>query len=87
VTPEFNMATEKSGADHINQIDDGGLDHLKNVDLHDKVLANAALDATAQEHSYGVIQGLKTYKRAALWSICKPFHLQTPYVPDHDRLN
>ncbi|KAH6885299.1 general substrate transporter [Thelonectria olida] len=63
------MATEKTGADHINQIDDGGLDHLKNVDLHDKGLANAALDATAQEHSYGVIQGLKTYKRAAFWSI------------------
>ncbi|KAF4462803.1 alpha-glucoside transport [Fusarium albosuccineum] len=65
------MATEKRAGDRDLQIEstDQGLDHLKDVDLHDKVLANDALEATAQEHSFGVIQGFKTYKRAAFWSI------------------
>ena len=53
---------------HIESTD-AGLDHLKNVDLHDKALANEALEATADEHSYGVVQGFKTYKAAAFWSI------------------
>ncbi|KAJ3535346.1 hypothetical protein NM208_g7169 [Fusarium decemcellulare] len=67
------MATEKRAGDRDLQIEstDQGLDHLKDVDLHDKVLANDALEATAQEHSFGVIQGFKTYKRAAFWSIRK----------------
>ncbi|KAH7013666.1 general substrate transporter [Ilyonectria destructans] len=66
------MSSEKKvGGDDIHhaEISDGGLDHLKNVDLHDKVLANGALEATTQEHSLGVLQAFKTYKRAAFWSI------------------
>jgi hypothetical protein len=26
------------------------------------------MEATAQEHSIGFVQGFKTYKRAAMWS-------------------
>lgn len=48
-----------------------GLNHLQDVDLHDKALNTAALEATAEEHSYGVWEGFKTYKRAAFWSIGK----------------
>ncbi|KAF4340871.1 alpha-glucoside transport [Fusarium beomiforme] len=65
------MVAEKDNGEihpHIESTD-AGLDHLKNVDLHDKALANEALEATADEHSYGVWQGFKTYKRAAFWSI------------------
>ncbi|KAH7126333.1 general substrate transporter [Dactylonectria estremocensis] len=66
------MSNEKKlGGDHIDHADinDGGLDHLKNVDLHDKQLANNALEATTVEHNLGVFQALKTYRRAAMWSI------------------
>lgn len=65
------MASEKKGADDGIHIESAGtrIEHLKDVDLHDKTLANEALEATAQEHSFGVIQGFKTYKRAAFWSI------------------
>ncbi|KAF4446995.1 putative alpha-glucoside transport protein [Fusarium austroafricanum] len=65
------MVAEKQSGEinpHVESTD-AGLDHLKNADLHDKALANEALEATADEHSYGVWQGLKTYKRAAFWSI------------------
>ncbi|KAF9770170.1 hypothetical protein IL306_012308 [Fusarium sp. DS 682] len=67
------MVAEKQTGEiqpHIESTD-AGLDHLKNVDLHDKALANEALEATADEHSYGVWEGFKTYKRAAFWSIGK----------------
>ncbi|KAJ4185674.1 hypothetical protein NW767_003070 [Fusarium falciforme] len=65
------MATEKQGGAPGLQIEttDNGLDHLKDVDLHDKALNTEAHQATAQEHSFGVFQALKTYKRAAFWSI------------------
>ncbi|KAI8725512.1 hypothetical protein NCS52_00122500 [Fusarium sp. LHS14.1] len=65
------MATEKQGGAPDLQIEttDNGLDHLKDVDLHDKALNTEAHQATAQEHSFGVFQALKTYKRAAFWSI------------------
>ncbi|RSL61739.1 hypothetical protein CEP54_006101 [Fusarium duplospermum] len=65
------MATEKQGGAPDLQIEstDNGLDHLKDVDLHDKTLNTEAHQATAQEHSFGVFQALKTYKRAAFWSI------------------
>ncbi|KAL6404975.1 hypothetical protein AUP68_11814 [Ilyonectria robusta] len=66
------MSSEKKvGGDDIHhaEISDAGLDHFKNVDLHDKVLANGALEATTQEHNLGVLQAFKTYKRAAFWSI------------------
>ncbi|KAM0432223.1 hypothetical protein ACHAPT_004759 [Fusarium lateritium] len=65
------MATEKQGGAPGLQIEttDNGLDHLKDVDLHDKTLNTEAHQATAQEHSFGVFQALKTYKRAAFWSV------------------
>ena len=50
---------------------DSGLNHLKNVDLHDKALANQALEGATQEHNVGVLQALKLHKRAAFWSICE----------------
>ena len=66
------MATRKIAEDttHIESTDEG-LDHLKNVGLHDSTLANGALEGTVQEHGMGVFRALKTYKRAALWSMCK----------------
>lgn len=48
---------------------DSGLNHLQNAGIHDKELNNAALEATVQEHSLGVWAALKTYKRAAFWSM------------------
>ncbi|CAM1506200.1 Fc.00g058410.m01.CDS01 [Cosmosporella sp. VM-42] len=65
------MASEKRTPADDLRVESAGdaLDHLKNVDLHDKTLNNEALQATVQEHSFGVIQGFKTYKRAAFWSI------------------
>ncbi|KAI0126837.1 general substrate transporter [Xylariales sp. AK1849] len=42
---------------------------FQQVDLHDKVLNAEARQATANEHNMSLIQALKTYKRAALWSI------------------
>lgn len=53
---------------HVETTDEG-LSHLHNAGLHDKALANAALEATVQEHNIGVFQAFKTYKRAAFWSI------------------
>ncbi|TPX16248.1 uncharacterized protein E0L32_003897 [Thyridium curvatum] len=39
------------------------------VGLDDKILNAEALQGTANEHSLTFLQGIKTYKRAALWSI------------------
>lgn len=36
-----------------------------------KALNADAAQATAAEHSLGLVQALKTYKRAAMWSICE----------------
>jgi SP family general alpha glucoside:H+ symporter-like MFS transporter len=47
---------------------DQDLKHLENVNLHGKMLNASAMEATAQEHSIGFVQGFKTYKRAAMWS-------------------
>jgi MFS transporter, SP family, general alpha glucoside:H+ symporter len=63
------MATDKGALDSIHLEATGGLDHLKDVGLHDATLAGGALEGAAQEHSMGVFQALKTYKRAAFWSI------------------
>lgn len=48
---------------------DPDVNRLQNVDLSDKTLNAGAMEATAQEHSMGFVQGFKTYKRAAFWSI------------------
>ncbi|KAJ6438123.1 alpha-glucosides permease MPH2/3 [Purpureocillium lavendulum] len=62
--------TKKAVPDDLNvAATDEGLNHLQNAGLHDKALANAALEATVQEHQLGVFEALKTYKRAAFWSI------------------
>jgi SP family general alpha glucoside:H+ symporter-like MFS transporter len=47
------------------------INRLQNVDLADKTLNASAVEATADEHSVGFIQGMKTYKKAAFWSIRK----------------
>ncbi|KAK1752348.1 general substrate transporter [Echria macrotheca] len=55
---------------HVERADDGGtLSHLQDAALTDKALANGALEATVQEHSMGFLQALKTYRRAAFWSM------------------
>jgi SP family general alpha glucoside:H+ symporter-like MFS transporter len=46
-----------------------GVQHFQDVDLHDKGLNNEAHEANAQEHSVGLMEGLKTYRRAAFWAI------------------
>lgn len=65
------MATTDKGADPIHLEAYGGLSHLKDAGLHDATLASGAFEGATQEHSVGVWQGLKTYKRAAFWSIRK----------------
>ncbi|KAM0714810.1 hypothetical protein Q7P37_009274 [Cladosporium fusiforme] len=64
------MASEKREDPNALQVEDADQDlkHLKNVDIHDKALNVSAMEATAQEHSVGFVQGFKTYKRAAFWS-------------------
>ena len=69
------MATEKTGSAVDNDLHieaaDAGVTHFQDVDIHDKALNNAALEATIHEHNVGIWQGLKTYRRAAFWSIRK----------------
>jgi SP family general alpha glucoside:H+ symporter-like MFS transporter len=67
------MATEKtSGTDEVRlESADPNINHLQEVDIRDKGLNNANLEATAQEHKVGVWEGFMTYKRAAFWSIRK----------------
>lgn len=63
------MATEKTDGDLQVESAEPSINRLHNVDLSDKTLNAGAIEATAQEHSVGFIQGFKTYKRAAFWSI------------------
>lgn len=64
------MASEKREDPSSLRVEatDQDLKHYENVDIHDKALNASAMEATAQEHSVGFIQGFKTYKRAAFWS-------------------
>jgi SP family general alpha glucoside:H+ symporter-like MFS transporter len=48
------------------------------ADLHDKVLNAEARQATDAEHNLTFLQALKTYKRAAFWSIRKFLLAMTP---------
>lgn len=68
------MDTEKSDAMRVEAAEPD-VNRLQNVDLHDKSLNAEAAEATAEEHSIGFVQGMKTYKRAAFWSIRK-----CPYI-------
>lgn len=47
----------------------GDFTALTHASLNDKVLNEEARQATATEHSLSFIQAIKTYKKAALWSI------------------
>lgn len=49
----------------------GNLEYTKfnQTDLHDKVLNAEARQGTDNEHSLTFSQAVKTYKRAAFWSI------------------
>ena len=64
------MATEKTtgASDLWVESREQDLKRLENVDIYDKNLNAGALEATAQEHSVGFVQGFKTYKKAAFWS-------------------
>lgn len=66
------MATDKATGNEAH-IESAGEDinRLQDVDLNDKSLNREALEATADEHSLTFLQAMKTYKRAAFWSICK----------------
>lgn len=65
------MSTKKGAEGDAIQVDvtDNGLDHLKEVDLHDKTLAHQAHEGNAQEHNVDFLQALKLHKRAAFWSM------------------
>ena len=64
------MADKHNDGMHVERANDGGgLGHLQDAALTDKALANAALEATVQEHSMGFVQAIKTYRRAAFWSM------------------
>ncbi|KAK3936213.1 general substrate transporter [Diplogelasinospora grovesii] len=61
---------EKQGGP--DQIETGGsydFTALSTVGLHDKVLNSEARQATATEHSLTLWQALKTYRKAAFWSV------------------
>jgi SP family general alpha glucoside:H+ symporter-like MFS transporter len=51
----------------------GGLDYEKSAGtgFNDKILNEEARLGAEAEHSLGLIQAIKTYKRAAMWSICE----------------
>lgn len=60
--------TAKKSDLHVENVD-RGLNHLQNAGIHDEELNNAALEAASQEHSLSVWAALRTYKRAAFWSM------------------
>ncbi|KAI1855686.1 hypothetical protein JX265_006090 [Neoarthrinium moseri] len=63
------VTTEKAASpDHIEK---GKLEYVQfdKADRHDKVLNAEARQATANEHDLTFMQAIKTYKRAALWSM------------------
>lgn len=55
--------SKESRPEHIDEKDSGP--KLEDV----KVLNEEAAQATDTEHSMTLMQGLKTYKRATMWSI------------------
>lgn len=64
------MASGKRENEDVNiETASPNIERLDNVDLHDKALNAGAQEAAAQEHSLGFIQGFKTYRRAAFWSV------------------
>lgn len=70
-----------------SQVEKGTPEYTKfnQVDLHDKVLNSEARQATANEHALTFIQAVKTYKRAAFWSIRKS-HAASPFIMNNRAL-
>lgn len=54
---------------HSEQIETGGVNYDNQGGLGDKALKEEALLGQQNEHNLGLWQALKTYKRAALWSV------------------
>lgn len=71
-TPNFNMAAETTRQQSA-EAEKGQLDYTQfdQAGLDDKVLNEEAREATAAEHNLTFVQAMKTYKRAAFWSIRK----------------
>lgn len=57
--------TESKETRHEHIDEKGAAPNLDNV----KVLNDEAAQATAAEHSMTLMQGLKTHKKAAIWSV------------------
>lgn len=53
--------------------DGGGLDYRRSAEAgyNDKILNHEAKQGAEAEHNLSLVQAIKTYRRAALWSICK----------------
>ncbi|KAK6216028.1 hypothetical protein LQW54_004005 [Pestalotiopsis sp. IQ-011] len=64
-------ATRKEQGATASEIEKSNVEYTKfdQADLHDKVLNAEARQATDNEHSLTLWQALKTYKRAAIWSV------------------
>ena len=59
------------------QIEQGGdMDYRKSAEggFNEKILDHEAKQGAEAEHNLSLLQAIKTYKRAALWSICKLLH-------------
>ena len=59
----------------------GGLDYRKSTEAgyNDKILNHEAKQGAEAEHNMGLLQALKTYRRAALWSIRTYTATNSPY--------
>jgi hypothetical protein len=77
----LKMSSEKATEQRVGEIEaaNNGLNRLHDVDLHDKALNSEAFAATTAEHSYGFVEGIKTYRRAAIWSVRE-------WIPRHRQL-
>lgn len=62
-----NQPTPTAPADEKGA--DVTIQHFDTVGLGDKALNEGARQATAVEHNFTFLQAIKTYKRAAIWSV------------------
>lgn len=68
-TPEKQLAAAADQQVDLERSDADDVVHYNDVSLYDKGLNQQAKQATATEHSFGFITAMKTYKRAAFWSV------------------
>ncbi|KAK6541812.1 hypothetical protein TWF694_007593 [Orbilia ellipsospora] len=61
--------TKVEGTTQVDEKGDISVQHYDNVDLNNKALNEGAKQATYAEHNLTFMQAIKTYKRAAIWSI------------------